>query len=73
MLNGLIEQNPDALILCTYGFCSTDSRCKTAITDVVSEYSSDNVKTYFTRRLIPRRVIPTLQTIVTAQKNWKMF
>lgn len=47
MLNGLIEQNPDALILCTYGFCSTDSRCKTAITDVVSEYSSDNVKTYF--------------------------
>lgn len=47
MLDGLIAQNPDALILCTYGFCSTDSRCKTAITDVVSEYSSDNVKTYF--------------------------
>lgn len=43
----LIKQNPDALILCTYGFCSTYSRCKTAITDVVSKYSSDNVKTCF--------------------------
>ena len=47
MLTGLRAANPQALILCTYGFVSTNSACRTAITEVAAAISDDNIKTYF--------------------------
>lgn len=47
MLHGIREQNPDALILCTYGFVATNTNCKNAIRDVVSSFGDEKVKAYF--------------------------
>ncbi len=47
MLTGLREENPEALILCTYGFVSTNTACRTAITEVVADMNDDNIKAYF--------------------------
>lgn len=47
MLGGLRTANPDALILCTYGFVSTSQQVKNAIDRAVSEMSDAKIVSYY--------------------------